>query len=338
MRVLLIGNGLPYHIGAFLKRALEQLGHEYRLVDEAEYFEQSSLWHKITHRLVGRPLAYGAFNRAVLENARYSNPQVVVVVKGSYLNPQVLSQVKALTGATLVNYATDDPFNHNASTKDVVDAIPLYDLYASPRRANIADLRQAGARQPVHAPFGYDPAVHFPESPAGPHEAKQWASDVVFVGGADRDRWPYLEAVARIPGTNLRLYGGYWNRNSCLRPYACGFALGRNYRLALTSSKLALCLVRHANRDGHVMRTFEIPACGTFMLAERTDEHLELFREGQEIACFTSVEEMVDKIRYYLTHADRRLSVAQAGYQKVTTGRHTYRDRLSELLELVNKL
>ena len=72
------------------------------------------------------------------------------------------------------------------------------------------------------------------------------------------------------------------------------------------------------------------------MLAERTEEHLDLFEEGKEMACFSSAEEMIDKIRYYLVHDDERRQVAEAGYQKVTTGRHTYQDRLIEILRAVD--
>ena len=68
------------------------------------------------------------------------------------------------------------------------------------------------------------------------------------------------------------------------------------------------------------------------MLAERTEEHLALFREGEEAAFFGSSEELVSKIRYYLAHADDRRRIAQAGYNRVVNGGHTYRDRLSELM------
>jgi spore maturation protein CgeB len=336
MRLLLVGDGRPYHLGGFFRQALDQLDYEYLFVDEATYFEKTTFLHRIANRLIGRPLGYAAFNHAVLESVRRLRPHVVLVIKGSYLNPEVLKSLKALAGSILVNYSTDDPFNRNASTKDIVDAIPLYDIIATPRRANMADFQLAGAQNLVHVRFGYDPKLHYPEEPLLSDDVARWKSDVVFIGGADRDRIEYLEAIADLPDVDLRLYGGYWNRYPKLQPHYGGFALGRDYRLALSGSKLAICLVRRANRDGHVMRTFEIPACGTFMLAERTEEHLNLFREDEEMVCFTSANEMVEKIRFYLTNENKRLEISQKGFQIITEGKHTYKDRFMQLLQVAS--
>ena len=108
--------------------------------------------------------------------------------------------------------------------------------------------------------------------------------------------------------------------------------MGRDYRLALGGARIGLCLLRRANRDQHAMRSFEIPACGTFMLAERTDEHLAVFREDEEAAFFSSPQELLDKVRYYLAHEEIRRRIAIAGHARVTTGGHTYRDRLREIV------
>jgi spore maturation protein CgeB len=84
------------------------------------------------------------------------------------------------------------------------------------------------------------------------------------------------------------------------------------------------------------MRTFEVPACGAFMLAERTPEHQEYFREGEEVGYFSSPAELVEKVRYYLTHDNERQCMAEAAYRKVTSGNHTYAHRLQQILELAS--
>ena len=74
------------------------------------------------------------------------------------------------------------------------------------------------------------------------------------------------------------------------------------------------------------------------MLAERTAEHQEFFREGEEVAYFSSPQELVDKVRYYLEHGDERKRMAEAAYHRVTSGNHSYADRLQQILELAGPL
>ena len=134
-----------------------------------------------------------------------------------------------------------------------------------------------------------------------------------------------------IPDLNLALYGGLWDLNPTLRRYHRGTVRGRDFRLALGGAKIAVNLVRAQNRDDHVMRSFEGPACGAFMLNERTEEHLALLAEDREAAYFESPEELVEKTRYYLNNDAERKQIRKAG-KKTTIGHHTYRDRLMQIL------
>ncbi|MEM4724135.1 MAG: glycosyltransferase [Candidatus Hadarchaeum sp.] len=339
-RVLLIANCQSYQVGNFFARALYNLGIAYDDVDEGRLVEAylRSLVCKLLYKVLKRPISYRWFQSRIIDAARSFRPSMVLVTKGAWIAPDTLCEVKALTGATLVNYATDDPFNPKTTTRDLIAGIPLYDLYVCTKRAITEDVRRAGCRNVVYVPFGYEPSLHFPELPTTEKECLRFASDLCFIGGADRDRFPVLRRVAELPGINLHLYGGYWQRDPMLRPFHRGFAYGRDYRLAMSGTRIALCLVRRANRDGHVMRTFEIPACSAFMLAERTEEHLSFFEEDKEMVCFGSDDELVDKVRYYLAHDEERQQIAQAGHRRVWAERYTYRDRLQEILAHVEGL
>ena len=68
------------------------------------------------------------------------------------------------------------------------------------------------------------------------------------------------------------------------------------------------------------------------MLAERTDEHLELFEEGKEAEFFTSREEMLEKARYYLAHSQERQRIAAAGRERCLRSGYSYHDRLRKIL------
>jgi len=71
------------------------------------------------------------------------------------------------------------------------------------------------------------------------------------------------------------------------------------------------------------------------MLAERTEEHLEFFEEDKEAVYFSSIDELVDKLRYYLHHDNKRVQIAERGYKRVTLNKHTYKDRLQQILNLL---
>jgi len=149
-RVLLVGNGGFFHIGAFFRRALDKLGYEHQFVDEEGYFKNpgDSFMRKVLARLT-RLRMYKSFNRTLLKVAASFRPNIILVIKGSYIRPEVLAETKSESKTILVNYATDDPFNLTSSNRDVVAGIPYYDLYLSTKRSILWDLMGAGARKAV---------------------------------------------------------------------------------------------------------------------------------------------------------------------------------------------
>ncbi len=53
-------------------------------------------------------------------------------------------------------------------------------------------------------------------------------------------------------------------------------------------------------RDEFVHKSFEIAGCGGFLLAERSEGHMQRFREDEEAVFFSTIEECVEKVRRYL--------------------------------------
>ena len=235
---------------------------------------------------------------------------------GFHIRPATLRALKRQTGALLVNYATDDPFNSRLSSPDVRASIPKYDVYACTKNGIMDDVRRAGCRSVYYVPFAYNPSVHFPEHAATYEENQHFVSDVAFIGEGDADRLPFFKKLAAdMPDLNLALYGGMWDRHPATRRYFRGTVRGREFRVALGSTKIAVNLIRRGNRDDHVMRTFEAPACGAFVLNERTPEHLALLQEDRDAAYFSCEAELVDKVRYYLSKEKERERIRWSGYK-----------------------
>ena len=70
------------------------------------------------------------------------------------------------------------------------------------------------------------------------------------------------------------------------------------------------------------------PAIGGFMLADRTNEHLDLFEEGEEAEYFASDEEYRDKLKFYLANHAARDRIARAGHERCMSSGYSYDDRI----------
>jgi spore maturation protein CgeB len=335
MKIVLVAIDRLPHIGLSFKTALQQLGHDVRVVDQRRAY--TPLDRRPFRKLVGLfpgggPSGRSIFRMLLKRTCAEFKPDILLSTGGGPLDKELLQEVRAITGARLIMYSTDNPFNPAVSAQSVVEALPEWDVVATPRKGNIDRLRQVCTGRVIYLPFGYDPALHYPEQPSTNAEALGFRSDAVFMGGCDWDRVPYLDPLARAEDLNIGLYGGYYRYTPALRKRHKGMACGREYRVVLSTTSVALCLVRRANVDGHVMRTFEIPACGAFMLAERTGEHEEMFGEDREAVFFSTPAELMDKVRFYVRHDNLRREIAERGRGRVTGMRNTYADRLTELL------
>ena len=108
---------------------------------------------------------------------------------------------------------------------------------------------------------------------------------------------------------------------------------GDRYPIALTCAKIALGLLSKRIPETTTTRTFEIPATGTFMLAERNTDHLAHFEEGKEAEFFTSDDELRDKIRFYLRHDAARIRIAAAGRERCLKSAYSHEHQMRRVFE-----
>ena len=267
------------------------------------------------------------FQNALLRSADRLVPSVLITTGNS---PVVESTIRAFRarGVVCAHYSTDDPWNPNQRAEWLLEALPAYDLVFTPRHQNLADFASLPCRVVDYLPFAYDPELvcGSDEAPRAP------APDVLFVGGADSDRVAFFNAYLAA-GVPITLVGGYWERHVALRSSSLGH-LSAGAVAALTArAKVNLCLVRRANRDDHVMRSFEIPANGGCMIVEDTPDHRRFFGEdGAAAVYFRTPQEAAARVRALLPDAQSRRRLAQAAHDLILRGGHTYADRLQTML------
>jgi spore maturation protein CgeB len=85
------------------------------------------------------------------------------------------------------------------------------------------------------------------------------------------------------------------------------------YREGIWKSKINLSFITHSNCDEFVHKSFEIAGCGGFLLAERSEGHMQRFKEDEEAVFFSSFDELAAKIRRYLPDEAARHRIAKAG-------------------------
>lgn len=352
MRILIAGDWHSELHEEGVYRALTQLGHEVLRFAWNTYFGRrvsslGVLWQKTQNKYLLGPLVT-QLNADLLEKVRVERPDFVFVYRGTHILPQTLRAMRDASPCTrLVGYNNDDPFSPHYPRwlwRHFLAGIKEYDLVLAYRSHNIADFLRAGARRVELLRSWYMAERNYPVELTGT-ERDVYGADVVFVGHFEDDgRIELLEEVVR-QGWRLRLYGpGYdWDPVIAGSPelknqIPVRLVWGEEYNKALCGGKLALCFLSKLNRDTYTRRCFEIPATGTLMMSERTDDLEQLFRVGEEADFFSSQDELVEKIHLYLGDDDLRSRVASAGMRRVREDGHDVVSRMRDLLGWVSSL
>ncbi len=355
MRILIAGDWHSELHEEVVAHALSALGHEVKSFKWHSYFShRTSLlatilhpWRRAQNKYIFGPLISQINDDFVAEAERF-RPDMIFVYRGTHIHARALAAVRdASPGCVLIGYNNDDPFapkQPKCLWRRFLEAVPEYDLVLAYRHANLSEYRAVGARRVELLRSWFVPERNHPVILSEPEKAK-FECDVVFVGHYEPDqRLEYLEEIVR-QGFHLRLFGpGYdWDpvikRSSVLSSLApIQLVWGEDYNRALCGAKVALCFLSKLNRDTYTRRCFEIPAAGTLMLSEYTEDLAGLFAEGVEAEFFRTREEMMGKIRKYIREPARRHSIAAAGHRRVFQDQHDVRARMMHVIELTNNI
>lgn len=330
MRILIAGSSGGTHVGASFERSARELGHEARLLDIQEAYRGPRILRALAWRMGRRPLGLDRYSQAVVRTAAEWRPDVLVSAGAAPILAAALKRIDPSVRKAV--YLTDDPWNPSCRASWFLRALPEYDKVYTTKTALQEDLSRAGCRQTEYMPFAYDPAHFHTIEPLAADERGRYACEVLFYGGADTDRILLIKSLIN-QSVPMTLYGGYWDRDPVTRAHWKGQADPAVLRKAVAASQINLCLVRRSNRDGHSMRTFEIPALGGYMIVEDTAEHRAIFGEdGRCVHYFKGITDAAALIRRMLDQPAERKRMAADCHKLITGGKHTYTDRLRTLL------
>lgn len=361
MSLLFIGQTARGQTSGMRARALQRLGLDVSSVDSAGLWHDVSRLQRIREQRRNDGRNIDRFNDEVRRAIRSTAPHILWMEKQEYIQPETVYEAQR-RGAFVVHYNPDPYFSLRWKRTALADAcLRIVDLAVVTKRYEVPAYERHGVERILYSPLGFDPVVHSPPRHVSPRQA-----DMVFIGGWEPRRERLISAASRI-SSSIRIWGYGWrlaqrHRLNPLRAMRLGrLTPGRNlywgvprphletyiqagepphgeiyaqdYANAVSSAAIGLGFLREVCPDQHTTRTFELPAIGAFLLADRTEEHREFFDEGREAEFFGDDDEFLDKVSFFLRHESARDRIARAGRERCLRSGYSYDDRLRTVLD-----
>ena len=157
------------------------------------------------------------------------------------------------------------------------------------------------------------------------------AQHIISVKVAEQERLRYLKALSEH--FNVDLYTGS-DTYSMPLIHNRGFAkTNTEMPIIFHQSKINLNLTAKSIRSGLSLRIFDVLGCEGFLITNYQAELPEHFNIGEDLEAYTSLDDLMGKCEYYLSHDKERQEIAHNGFEKVKKY-HTYDIRLTQMLEI----
>lgn len=341
MKVLYIGHAAPESTSRHRADALRRLGHEVIVADPyaalATYLQgrlRSALHYRTGYRFVQPTIKRWLINW--LKQLHHFD--IAWVDSGELLGADCMRLLRS-AGLSTVLYNHDDPTGKRDGHRfdSLVKSLPFYDVCAVVRQENIQEYKSRGAKVVIRVWRSYDEVMHAPYQDTSDIPA-DFRSEVAFIGtwmrGEGRDQF-VLDLVKR--GIPVSIWGQRWEKSPLWEQlkgcYRGGNLSGRDYVAAIQGAKICLGMLSKGNRDLHTTRTMEIPYAGGGLCAERTSEHLELYKDGIEAVFWSDVDECAQQCRCLLDDDAWRESVRRAGMARVRASHLGHEDICRTLID-----
>jgi spore maturation protein CgeB len=340
LRILVVGPLGPNDSSRHRISALRRLGHEVTTIDTLPYYSKGGpLLSALRFRTLIGP-AIDHLNRLILETTAREPRDVVWFDKAIAIRARTVRTLRE-RGLYTVHFNPDNPFGsrHDPGWRLFLRALPEYDIHVVPREINLAEYRQRGARDVQLMYWGYEPTVHF--APAENWSDRNRDSDISYIGAPYDQRLEFIVELWRRHRIAVRIWGApaQWEPKLPADAKAVlwqgGELQGSAYREGIWRSRICLAWVTHSNRDDVAHKSFEITACGGFLLAEDTPGQRAHFAAGEEAVFFRSVEECAVLIRRYLPDEATRRHISRAGRRRAETSGYGNDARMGEIMRYI---
>jgi spore maturation protein CgeB len=304
--------GLSYEYANFLP-ALRQLGHT------AIHFES---WDRNAYK------DFVQLNRSFFKTVEAEQPDVIFCVLMHYeIWLDVLKEVRRKCKTVLVHWGTDDSWKYERFARWVA---PAFHLYATTSPEALVKSQKDGLGN-FHLTQWAADSGHLAE----PLPADQCFYPVSFIGSAYGNRRRWISKLKEV-GIDVACFGFGWESGPVKSEEIPRIIRNSIISLNFGDSGLHLGGTGLYRSRQIKARVFEVSGAGGFLLTEDAPHLRDFYNPGEEIAVFSDVNDLIEKIKYFLSHHEQRNAIARAGYER-TVKEHTYEHRFGPILDCVRR-
>lgn len=275
-------------------------------------------------------------NRELVVKAQELLPDVLVVFGQSPVRAGALAQIRSSQEVKLLQVWPDTLVNLDS---DLIPSLSLYDLVATYGESTISSFVMLGAKRVEWIPLGGDPEMHSAPN-ATDSVGDEYRADICFIGGWRPERERVMASILSCHSDRrVKIWGPDWGRRcsrnkEILRVWQGRALRGREFALAVASSKINLNVIDDTNFPCANMRFFEIPCAGGLQLCSPCPEMEPEFPHGETVYYFKDLEDLQKVIEFLVRNPAAGEKAAAAAHEKIING-HTYSHRVKDIL---NKL
>lgn len=314
----------PGLMGVDFGDELRGLDHEVRLF---AYRRDNALYKNAPTKA-----AYQQLIRRRLERTCLAwRPDVVLVIKGGPITPDVVQRMRTATRALVVNVFPDNPL-----WMIPFSCLEAYDVFFTKERYALRMLQSVGLRNLHYLPMYCVPAEHHPVTPTAA-EARRFGAAVSLVGS----RYDYRERLVRaLADRPLRVWGGGWTRtrDPLVRPLVAGGPVSGRDKLCVYAASTVSLNPHHPMNDinGVNTRTFELAAAAACQVADHKDDLTRLFKPGEEILVYRDLCELRRLLDHYVARPEEARAIGENARRRALA-EHTLRHRVDEILAVIRE-
>jgi len=332
MKILFSGYHNPFFqtITEYMENAIDKLGHTCIPFDDRAFLLPGRIRQK-AHFLHNWDL--NRMNKHLLSLVSQARPNLCLISGGHRILPETIKRIKK-KGIKTALWTVDLPFDFSP----ILEASPHYEYIFCGGTEAQEVLAKNGFKKTHWLPFACDPEIHKAVD-VNLEEKRRWGSAVTFVGSFYPNRKKIFEAICDY---NLKIWGPGWEKlpenSELFKSITTAQLAPQDWKKIYSSSKIVVVI---HYQDGKIPcyqaspKVYETLACKSFLLVDNQKDVKTLFKDGEHVVIFENIEDLRNKIDYYLNHSEERKQIALQGYNE-TIENHTYVHRIKRLINIIS--